>query len=196
MSDNKNVPSKQTADQPVQLHDNGLQAGSLIGQAVSRLSKDQADHLLVKAGEEALRLEVKQHETNIEYVHAKKTVEDHIDAFNMLEKGGKLTRQSVTTEVKSGNSNMRIESKSGAACFVATAAYQDPSHPDVIFLRSFRDNTLAKSNNGRAFIEWYWHNGPRLAKIVNRYQKLRPLAKITISSIVKILQVSLRKNKS
>jgi len=188
MSDNRNLPSS-SGNRDVELHDNGLKAGSLIGQAVSRLSKEQADNLMQKAGDEALRLESKQHELNIEYVHAKKTVEDHIDAFNMLEKSGRLTTQKVTTDVKSGNSTMRIESKSGAKCFVATAAYQDEQHPDVSYLRAFRDETLSKSGLGRSFIDWYWRTGPKLAEFVGDKPALRSIAKFFIGLIVKTIKL-------
>ena len=188
MSDNKNIPST-SGNRNVELHDNGLKAGSLIGQAVSRLSKEQADNLMQKAGDEALRLESKQHELNIEYVHAKKTVEDHVDTFNMLEKSGRLTTQKVTTDVKSGNSTMRIESKSGAKCFVATAAYQDEHHPDVNYLRVFRDETLSKSAVGRSFIDWYWHTGPKLANFVEDKPIMRSLAKFSIGIIVKAIKL-------
>lgn len=189
MTDNKNLPST-PGTRNVELHDNGLKAGSLISQAVSRLSKEQADNLMQKAGEEALRLESKQHEMNIEYVHAKKTVEDHIDTFNMLEKSGRLTTQKVTTDVKSGNSTMRIESKSGAKCFVASAAYQDADHPDVKYLRAFRDEKLSKSDLGRSFIDWYWRNGPKLAEFVEGKPVPRALAKLFISMIVKLIKLA------
>ena len=188
MSD-KNLPTQPGSESSVQLHDNGLKAGSLIGQAVSRLSKEQADHLMAKAGDEALRLEGKQHELNIEYVHGKKSLEDHIDAFAMLEKSGRLTRQKVSTEIKSGNTRMHIESKSGGTCFVATAAYRSPQHPDVIYLHNFRDQTLVQYQKGRAFISWYWRVGPKLADYVNRHPSFRPLAKFLIGAIVFALKV-------
>lgn len=190
MSDEKeNLPST-NGNRSVELHGNGLKAGSLIDQAVSRLSKEQADNLMQKAGEEALRLEAKQHELNIEYVHAKKTVEDHVDTFNMLEKGGRLTRQTVTTDVSSGNSKMRIESKSGAACFVATAAYQNPYHPDVNYLRSFRDEVLSKNSLGRAFIVWYWRVGPKIAAWVENKPIIRKFSKTAIALIVRLIRVA------
>jgi hypothetical protein len=188
MSD-KNLPSQPGTESNVQLHDNGLKAGSLIGQAVSRLSKEQADHLMAKAGEEALRLEGKQHELNIEYVHGKKSLEDHIDAFSMLEKNGRLTRQKVSTEIKSGNTRMHIESKSGGTCFVATAAYQSAEHADVVYLRNFRDQTLVNYQKGRNFINWYWKFGPKLASYVNKYPVLRKPARYSIGFIVSILKV-------
>lgn len=188
MSDKPNLPASQKDKKDVKLHDNGLQAGSLISQAVLNLSDEQADNLKMKAAEEALRLEAKQHELNMEYVHGKKTVEDHIDTANMLDKNGKLTRHSVKTEVKSGNSSMRIESKSGATCFVATATYQDPNHPDVVRLRQFRDNTLVKHALGRRFVAWYWRVGPGLSRVIERRPYLRPACRFALSNIVKALK--------
>lgn len=195
MSDEKNLPVRTQNKNAVQLHDSGLRAGSLIEQSLSSLNKQQAQNLMAKAGEEALRLEVKGREQNMDYVVGKKAAEDHIDTFNMLEKGGKLTGQKVTSDIKTGAGNMRIESKTGATCFVASVAYDDPNHPDVMFLRGYRDNVLSKSKNGQSFIAWYWRNGPKLAKIVVRSVVLRKAAKLVISGIVGLLNTQLTKPK-
>lgn len=55
---------------------------------------------------------------------------------------------------------------SGGACFVATAAYGDRMHPDVVTLRRYRDRVLVKYPTGRAFIRLYWRVGPVMAKRV------------------------------
>lgn len=57
-----------------------------------------------------------------------------------------------------------IQAASDATCFVATAAYGDPMHPDVVSLRAFRDNHLKRYLAGRAFIKIYWVVGPALAR--------------------------------
>lgn len=188
MNDEKKLPVRAQHNNAVQLHDGGLQAGSLIEQSITRLTDKQVQNLMTKAGDEALRLEVKNREQNMDYVVGKKAAEDHIDTFNMLEKGGKLTGQKVTSDIKTGAGNMRIESKSGATCFVASVAYGDTNHPDVIFLRGYRDNVLSKSKNGQSFITWYYRNGPKLAKLVGKSMTLRKTAKWTISKIIKILR--------
>ncbi|MBB1498942.1 CFI-box-CTERM domain-containing protein [Paracoccus sp. MC1862] len=58
------------------------------------------------------------------------------------------------------------DSASDDSCFVATAAYGDSLHPDVIILRRFRDELLVRYRLGRAFVRFYWIIGPRLAKVV------------------------------
>lgn len=187
MSDGRNLSTRSQNSNFIQLHDQGLNAGSLIDQSLSRLNKEQVQNLVAKAGEEALRLEVKHREQNMDYVVGKKAVEDHIDTFNMLEKGGKTTRQTVVSDIKTGAGNMRIESKSGATCFVASVAYDDPNHPDVMHLRHYRDTVLINSNFGKNFIACYWRIGPKIARIVKRSKLLKEVSRYLISRIVKIL---------
>lgn len=52
---------------------------------------------------------------------------------------------------------------SDVTCFVATAAYTDPMHPDVCDLRRLRDEHLVNYRAGRAFVAFYWRVGPVLA---------------------------------
>ena len=54
----------------------------------------------------------------------------------------------------------KITPKSG--CYIATMAYGDYNHPQVILLRNFRDNSLAKSYWGREFIRFYYWLSPKI----------------------------------
>lgn len=186
--DDNNLPA-QRSEKSTQLANGGMNARALIDNALANLNKEQVQTLMGKAAEEALRLEVKQREQNLDYVAGKKTIEDHIETFEMLDKRGKLTRQSVVTDVKTGAGNMRIESKSGAACFVATSAFGGADHASVRYLRSYRDDTLAKSEPGRKFIEWYWRVGPKLARLVERSATLKYLSRAGINLLVRVLKL-------
>lgn len=172
------------------LHDNGLRAGNLIDQSIQRLDQEQVRALGVEAAKEALRLQVKQTEQNLDYVTGKKATEDHIDAWNMIDKSGKMTRQKVESEIKTGAGKMRIESTSGATCFVASVAYGNPNHADVMFLRWYRDNVLLNSTTGRIFTAIYWKFGPYIAKAVKPFDSARAVSKWVISKIVKHLKRS------
>ena len=186
---NDNYPTTIRTNKIVQLHDNGLRAGSLIELSVRSLSLGQAQNLMEKAAEEALRLEVKSREQLMDYVEGKKSALDHIDTWNMLDKGGQLTRHSITTDIKTGAGHMRLESKTGATCFVASVAYDDPNHPDVMALRWYRDNVLKRSAAGRNFIDLYWQWGPKLAKVVAKSIWLRRMSRFMLSRLVRILRV-------
>jgi hypothetical protein len=70
-----------------------------------------------------------------------------------------------------GNPDRDNEDKdSGDGCFVATAAYGDRQHPDVMDLRRFRDKVLVNYVAGRTFIQIYWFVGPRLARLVEPHR--------------------------
>jgi len=189
MADDKsNLPARTDDKRSVKLHDNGVHAGNLIDKSISRLSEAQIQALGMKAGEESIRLQARQTQQNIDYTTSKKVIEDHIDAFGMLEKGGRTTRQSVKTEVNTGAGKTTIESKSGATCFVATAAYGDWHHPEVVFLRWYRDNVLVSSAAGRAFTRVYWQVGPHLAKLVAPNPRVRSWTRGTLSRLIRFLR--------
>jgi len=185
---NGNLPSTKTNSGQVELHDNGLRASNLLDQSISRLTPEQVQALGMKAGEEHIRLQARQTQQNIDYVTGKKVVEDHLQAWDMVNKNGRTTRQSITTDIETGAGRMRIESKSGATCFVATAAYGDPQHPDVVWLRWYRDQVLNRSRTGRSFTSWYWRVGPRMARVVAPSPLLRTTARRTLGMLVRLLQ--------
>lgn len=189
MSDNgRNLPARTDGQRNPALHDNGLRAGNLIDQAISKLDEQQVKALGEKAAQVALDLQAQQARQNLNYHTGKKVVEDHIDTFNNLSKDGKTTRHTLNTDVETGAGRMRIESKSGATCFVATAAYGDAAHPDVVYLRWYRDNILRRSAVGRAFIWTYWRVGPQLAKVVQPFPAVRHTVRGTLSRLVGRLQ--------
>jgi len=55
-------------------------------------------------------------------------------------------------------------SKSSGGCYVATAVYGSYDCPQVWTLRRYRDNTLANSAFGRAFVKVYYTVSPTLVK--------------------------------
>lgn len=78
------------------------------------------------------------------------------------------------------------DTASGGSCFVATAAYGDRAHPNVIILRRFRDEVLVRYRFGRAFIQLYWIIGPRMAKGVSHDRVIGHLARLIISPFAAI----------
>lgn len=107
--------------------------------------------------------------------------ETYVPTFSMLK------RERETAEVDEENDDKEQDVDVGT-CFVATAAYRDRGHPDVVFLRAFRDQWLVHRAWGRAFIAFYWHVGPRMAIPVRRTPRLARICKTLISGIVRILR--------
>ncbi len=76
------------------------------------------------------------------------------------------------------------------SCYVATATYQDPFHPNVILLRDFRDNYLQNNTFGRAFIKLYYTLGPYAAWLPEHFTIVRNLSKTMLDVIVNRIRKS------
>lgn len=83
-------------------------------------------------------------------------------------------------------SNSNSESKSG--CYVATAVYGSYDCPEVWTLRRFRDNTLAQSWYGRAFIHAYYAISPTLVKWFGHTSWFKKMWKEPLDNLVQKLQ--------
>ena len=73
----------------------------------------------------------------------------------------------------------------GGGCFVATCAYGDADHPDVVFLRRYRDLELSRHAAGRAFIRAYDAVGPWIAAAIGPFPALRALARRGLMRLVR-----------
>lgn len=62
------------------------------------------------------------------------------------------------------SSSHSLSSPSSGGCYVATCVYGSYDCPKVWTLRRFRDNVLAKSIDGRAFIRTYYAISPTLVR--------------------------------
>tara|TARA_B100000686_G_C16643295_1_gene891369 strand:- start:205 stop:906 length:702 start_codon:yes stop_codon:yes gene_type:complete len=72
-------------------------------------------------------------------------------------------------------------------CFVATACFGNEDHPTVTALRRFRDEKLAYSRSGQAFIVWYYRNGPSLARVVEVFPILRMPLRLILNVLAWII---------
>lgn len=104
---------------------------------------------------------------------------DPIDTFPMLPPD--KMDENDTADSNEDEDNFIAQSD----CFVASAAYRDRHHPDVVLLRQFRETVLRNSVLGRRFIRFYWWIGPKLARPVYRHPTLRLISRLILSSIVK-----------
>ncbi len=57
-------------------------------------------------------------------------------------------------------------------CYIATMAYGDYNHPQVISLRKYRDEVLMHSFFGRLFVKTYYFISPRLVTIFRGHEKI------------------------
>jgi tetratricopeptide (TPR) repeat protein len=71
-------------------------------------------------------------------------------------------------------------------CFVATRVFGE-MHPNTVFLRSWRDNSLRNYLPGRIFIKLYRRIGPSLAKLPPGSQILR-LSRVAIEWLTRLIR--------
>jgi hypothetical protein len=70
-------------------------------------------------------------------------------------------------QTESGNNKAHLpesQSSKSSGCYIATAVYGSYDAPEVLVLRRFRDEFLAPSILGRAFIKIYYNLSPPFAK--------------------------------
>ncbi|HVK61335.1 MAG TPA: CFI-box-CTERM domain-containing protein [Bdellovibrionales bacterium] len=77
-------------------------------------------------------------------------------------------------------------------CFVATAAYGSPMAKEVGTLRKFRDRFMVPTNLGKAFIRFYYHEGPKLARIISKSEALRTISRAMIYPVLMFATIALQ----
>lgn len=78
----------------------------------------------------------------------------------------------------------------GDYCFIATAVFGDLEHPFVQVLRRFRDKNLMTSSVGRAFVKFYYKNGPRWAASIGSNPVLLFIVKVLLVPVVLLAAVT------
>ncbi len=82
---------------------------------------------------------------------------------------------------------MRLSKMGAGRCFIATAAFDYPEHPQVRALRTWRDSYLRTRPLGRAFIVFYYKNSRPLAQFLNRHPSLKPVARACLTMVARVI---------
>ncbi len=77
-------------------------------------------------------------------------------------------------------------------CFVASAAYGSPLENEVSTFRAFRDRFLTPTTLGKKFIRFYYHYGPKLAKVIAANEKRRSIARAALALPLAFSKFALR----
>ena len=96
-------------------------------------------------------------------------------------------KEGLPEDKKSETQDEAISNPS-AGCYVATAVYGSYDCPEVWTLRRFRDNTLAETWYGRAFIHTYYAISPTLVKWFGHTEWFKKMWKEPLDSLVNKLQ--------
>ncbi len=77
---------------------------------------------------------------------------------------------------------------SNNGCYIATIAYGDYDHPQVMILRKFRDEVLDKSVFGKWFIRTYYHYSPKLAERLRNKKIVTNMIRNTLNLFIKLIK--------
>lgn len=115
------------------------------------------------------------------------------DVASALSTMSKISSLDMTSECRnyfnSNNSTLNsINSQlnPSGGCYIATMAYGDYDHPQVMVLRQFRDSYLSKRNWGKKFIKFYYANSPRWVETLKDHKHINSLIRKTLDYFVYI----------
>lgn len=93
--------------------------------------------------------------------------------------------QAKSTAKKVGST---ISNATDGNCYIATMAYGDYNHPQVIELRKFRDDFLSKSILGLYFIKFYYKYSPLLVEKLKDKSKINELIRAFLDQLIKSIR--------
>lgn len=98
--------------------------------------------------------------------------------------------QAKSTAKKVGSTIIDTADKAtnNGKCYIATMAYGDYDHPQVIELRKFRDNILNKTNLGRSFIKFYYKYSPKLVEKLKNKPSINLIIRKSLDQFIKTIR--------
>jgi len=94
--------------------------------------------------------------------------------------------QAVKTAASSYTSSASRSSSSGG-CYIATMAYGSYEHPQVMVLRRYRDEVLARNKLGNALILIYYAISPHLVERFRNHYAINQLIRKTLDRFIKLI---------
>jgi len=90
--------------------------------------------------------------------------------------------------VNTGGGRSSGGSSGSSGCYIATMAYGDYDHPQVMILRQFRDEVLDKSALGKWFIKNYYHYSPKLVERLKNKRTLNSIIRKALNQFIKLIK--------
>ncbi|MEW6434141.1 MAG: CFI-box-CTERM domain-containing protein [Myxococcota bacterium] len=85
------------------------------------------------------------------------------------------------------NSSRVLWLPSVGPCFVATAVFGEGA-AELAVLRGFRDRVLLPRRGGRAFVRWYYREGPALSRVVGGRPWLKRATRLMLSGVASAIE--------
>jgi hypothetical protein len=75
-----------------------------------------------------------------------------------------------------------------SGCYIATMAYGDYNHPQVLILRTFRDDFLNKYILGKLFIKIYYKFSPGMLELFGQSPKINKAIRNILDKIIILIK--------
>ncbi|MFC2263736.1 MAG: CFI-box-CTERM domain-containing protein [Prevotella conceptionensis] len=114
-----------------------------------------------------------------------------LSAVKLMYMVGNFDMDNRTNEYYSRNKDALVEMDNATdpnsvseGCYIATMAYRDYNHPQVLVLREFRDLYLDKRGWGKKFIKTYYKYSPRLAGKLKDYTLINKIIRKALDCFI------------
>ena len=95
---------------------------------------------------------------------------------------------SLKNQINAATNRTISSSSRSSGCYIATMAYGNYDHPQVMILRQFRDEVLSKSQFGKWFIKTYYFYSPKLVEKLKNKTIVNSLIRKGLNQIIKIIK--------
>ena len=112
---------------------------------------------------------------------------ESIDMDNSIRQSFHDNKETLKKIWLSTGRNIRLP-KESSGCYIATMAYADYDHPQVIILRTFRDDVLDKSILGKIFIKIYYKYSPKLVEKLNGKKVVNSFIRKSLNQFIKLIK--------
>ncbi len=99
--------------------------------------------------------------------------------------GIKEQYKNYLAQFPNGRHKAEAEQKA-SACYVATMVYGDYNHPQVVALRTFRDESLSQTFLGCAFIRFYYRYSPKWVEYMQNRRLINSAIRKTLDNFIKL----------
>jgi len=100
----------------------------------------------------------------------------------------KQTIVSINSDLNSLKNSSIRQQQSSSGCYIATAVYGYYNHPQVIKLRSFRDNQLLPSSIGKLFVKAYYTVSPKLVIWLHNKPYVQNFVRKLLDKIIRVIE--------
>jgi len=114
-----------------------------------------------------------------------KTLPGYIHSSSSSSSGTLLSHKHGKQTNKGQSYSSQVSSKSSSdECYIATMVYGDYNHPQVIVLRTFRDEKLLNTMPGKSFVNFYYKVSPYFVKICKNQKYINQLIKKLLDILI------------